>query len=151
MLYKLTYVSHATKPFSKQEFEALARFAKHNNESQQISGALLEVDGLFIQTLEGNRTAVERLYRIIENDKRHSQATIVRSTMASSRTFTHWAMGCFRLPPAQAPRDIFMRDSLGRLRAKPESLAKIDALFDRFYREHRIAGGSQCFEELTAA
>lgn len=93
MIYRLVYVSAATVKFGKPELLALLNKARDNNQGLGISGLLLFRDGDFLQMLEGERSAVKRLFNVIERDPRHSGTIVLLEEEAESRLFADWSMG----------------------------------------------------------
>jgi len=49
--------------------------------------------GIFLQVLEGGRTAVNRLYNRIVTDPRHSDVELLAYEEIDERRFAGWAMG----------------------------------------------------------
>lgn len=66
--------------------------ARSNNKSQQITGALLLRDDWFVQTLEGEESAVRRLFAVIESDSRHDSVSLVNTEHVADRVFARWSM-----------------------------------------------------------
>jgi hypothetical protein len=88
------YCSTATDPnFSHQDVLDLLVKARKKNESLGITGILLFHSGAFFQVLEGDREAVEDLYRIIEEDPRHRDVTRLLLEPIAERDFAEWSMG----------------------------------------------------------
>lgn len=63
------------------------------NQQSEVTGALVHDDLWFIQTLEGERAAVEATFDRIEADRRHRNARIVSKAVVQSRLFPSWSMG----------------------------------------------------------
>ena len=60
-------------------------------------------EGIFLQVLEGGRSAVNKLYHRIASDSRHSDVELLFYEEIGERTFAGWAMGqvnMSRLNPA---------------------------------------------------
>ena len=66
--------------------------ARSNNKQTGITGALLVTDRWFVQALEGDETAVQRLYEHIRGDARHDEVTVIESAAVDGRVFSRWAM-----------------------------------------------------------
>jgi hypothetical protein len=92
-MYYLTYVSSASRPFTKQELVDLLTHARANNSKRDITGMLLYKDGNFIQILEGQKDVVENLYARISRDPRHHDMIILDQGVTSARQFRDWSMG----------------------------------------------------------
>ncbi len=92
-MYYIVYVSAATEPFSKPALLELLNKARQNNQRLDITGLLLYKDGDFIQLLEGERTAVEALFKTISTDPRHAGTIVLIEGETDKRLFTDWSMG----------------------------------------------------------
>ena len=66
--------------------------ARANNKQTGITGALLVTDHWFVQALEGDEPAVQRLYAHIRGDARHDEVTVIESAVVDERVFSRWAM-----------------------------------------------------------
>ncbi|MBT9597854.1 MAG: BLUF domain-containing protein [Vitreoscilla sp.] len=97
MLVRLMYASRAAKPMDPEELAAILRQCRLENPKQGITGLLCNSDGLFLQVLEGGRTAVNRLYNRIVADPRHTDVTLLNYEEIGERRFAGWAMGQVQL------------------------------------------------------
>ena len=70
-----------------------------NNREVAITGLLLAHQGWFVQALEGPADAVEETYTRILRDSRHSNVTIL-STSVGRRNFPGWNMCARRISRA---------------------------------------------------
>lgn len=103
MLVRLMYASRAVPSIDHDELNAILRQSKHNNPQHGITGLLCFSGGIFIQTLEGGRSAVNRLYGRITADPRHTDVVLLSYDEIGERRFAGWAMGqvnMARLNPA---------------------------------------------------
>ncbi|HJV72239.1 BLUF domain-containing protein [Ideonella sp.] len=103
MLVRLMYASRAAKPLDPEELVHIVRQSRHQNPLHGITGVLCTSGELFIQVLEGGRTAVNRLYNRIVCDARHTDVTLLSYEEIGERRFAGWAMGqvnLARLNPA---------------------------------------------------
>lgn len=71
MYERLIYVSRAQVPVTPQLLYELGRVAHNRNSHFGISGALLMLDGFFIQVLEGEPFRVRERFEVIVHDRRH--------------------------------------------------------------------------------
>ena len=92
-LYHIVYVSDATRPFGRQELQALLSRSRENNQRAGITGILLHKADRFAQVLEGEETAVRRLYDTISRDDRHHRVAILEQGPVARRDFPDWSMG----------------------------------------------------------
>ncbi len=103
MLVRLMYASRAVEAVGAEELQAILRQSKHNNPAHGITGLLCYSGGVFIQAIEGGRSAVSRLYNQIAADPRHSDVVLLSYEEIGERRFAGWAMGqvnMARLNPA---------------------------------------------------
>ena len=103
MLVRLMYVSRAVPAVDQEELLSILRKSKTNNPALGITGVLCFSEGIFLQALEGGRSAVNRLYNCIASDHRHTQVELLRYEEIGERRFAGWAMGqvnMSRLNPA---------------------------------------------------
>ncbi|WP_374568737.1 BLUF domain-containing protein [Ideonella sp.] len=103
MLVRLMYASRAAKPLDPEELAQILRQSRATNPKLGITGVLCSSGELFIQVLEGGRTAVNRLYNQIVTDSRHTEVTLLSYEEIDERRFAGWAMGqvnMARLNPA---------------------------------------------------
>ncbi len=71
---------------------ALAEDAARRNAGRGLGGALLWIDGEFVQVLEGPLDALEQTFEAICRDRRHRNLRLVDFAPASERAFPDWAM-----------------------------------------------------------
>jgi len=103
MLVRLMYVSRAVPALDQEELHAILRRSKANNPELGVTGVLCLSQGIFVQVLEGGRSAVNRLYNRIITDPRHTQVELLGYEEIGERHFAGWAMGqvnMARLNPA---------------------------------------------------
>ncbi|NRF66200.1 BLUF domain-containing protein [Aquincola sp. S2] len=93
MLVRLMYASRAVPTLDQDELHNILRQSKHNNPQHGITGLLCYSSGIFIQALEGGRSAVSRLYGRIAADPRHGELILLNYEEIGERRFAGWAMG----------------------------------------------------------
>ena len=93
MLVRLMYASRAVAAFDHEELHAILRQSRRNNPALGVTGVLCWSQGLFLQVLEGGRSAVNRLYNRIAADARHGQVELLHYEEIQERRFAGWAMG----------------------------------------------------------
>ena len=93
MLVRLLYASRATSPIVPEALAAILRQSKTNNPQHGITGVLCCSDDMFLQVLEGGRTAVNRLYNRIATDPRHKDVELLSYQQIGERHFAGWSMG----------------------------------------------------------
>jgi len=93
MLVRLLYASRAATAVDQDELHALLRHCKSENPKHGITGVLCFADRVFLQALEGGRSAVNQLYRSIVHDARHNNVELLSYEEIAERRFAGWAMG----------------------------------------------------------
>jgi hypothetical protein len=92
-LQTLTYVSSATALFDTGALYALLDQSRQNNVVHGITGLLLYADGTFMQTIEGARLDIDRLFANIVRDPRHHGVIKLIHDDLDARLFPAWSMG----------------------------------------------------------
>ena len=93
MLVRLMYASRAVPTVNQDELVAILRKSKANNPAIGVTGVLCFSEGIFLQALEGGRSAVNQLYNRIVSDPRHSQVELLCYEEIGERRFAGWSMG----------------------------------------------------------
>jgi len=93
MLVRLMYASRAVSTVDQEELLAILRKSKADNPAEGITGVLCFSGGIFLQVLEGGRSAVNRLYNQIVADPRHTQVELLLYQEIGERRFAGWSMG----------------------------------------------------------
>ena len=74
------------------EYEKLMATCLRNNPKQDITGVLISHSGWFLQVLEGTAVSVNSLFKVIEEDPRHSDFLLLRFNAIATRDFSDWSM-----------------------------------------------------------
>jgi hypothetical protein len=93
MLVRLMYASRAVASVNQEELVAILRKSKANNPAVGVTGVLCFGEGIFLQVLEGGRSAVNKLYNRIAADSRHSDVELLCYEEIGERKFAGWSMG----------------------------------------------------------
>jgi hypothetical protein len=93
MLVRLMYASRAAAEIDHETLTAILRRSKAHNPGLGITGVLCFSEGIFLQVLEGGRSAVNALYNRIVVDDRHSQVELLGYEEIGERRFAGWSMG----------------------------------------------------------
>jgi len=91
-LFRMAYVSAASKPFGKAELRSLLKQASERNAQAGATGMLLYKDGRFMQILEGPKAAVKTTFGRISKDPRHHGIIVILKESAEERHFPGWPM-----------------------------------------------------------
>ncbi|MDE0969900.1 MAG: BLUF domain-containing protein [Octadecabacter sp.] len=92
-LSQLIYVSHTQEDTTLEDILSILKISRYNNSRDNISGLLIYDKEIFLQALEGDRSAVERCYERIIRDARHGAPYIVWQGDLKKRLFPMWSMG----------------------------------------------------------
>lgn len=93
MLRQLVYISSVKGPAAAIDPEAILQASRRNNARAGVTGLLYYDGRRFLQALEGEVAAVERVYRHIAADSRHHALVILSDRTVDAREFGDWAMG----------------------------------------------------------
>lgn len=95
----IVYASWCERPPSMEAVLAILKTARANNRLHGIVGALLLVDSVFLQVLEGPADAVDRLMANIRRDRRHDGVVALLEEVHGQQPpmFGDWSMGFCRL------------------------------------------------------
>ncbi len=93
MLVRLMYASRAVPAIDHEELVTILRQSKAHNPSIGVTGVLCFSGGIFLQVLEGGRSAVNRLYNRIAADPRHTDVELLLYEEIGERRFASWSMG----------------------------------------------------------
>jgi hypothetical protein len=92
MLYHMVYSSQATRPMSAADLEQILTDARVGNEARNVTGALIHVDGVFVQVLEGEEDVLRALMANIARDTRHHGVKVFYESAIAERAFASWRM-----------------------------------------------------------
>lgn len=91
-LIQLVYVSEGLPGMPWEQLRRILLEANASNARRSITGLLCYGSGLFLQVLEGEREAVNALYRSIQQDPRHAHCQLLRVDDIRTRDFAEWSM-----------------------------------------------------------
>ena len=92
MPHQIMYSSQATEPMTVTGLEAILTDARTGNEARDVTGALVYVDGVFFQIIEGDKDVVHKLMASIASDSRHHSVKIFYEAEVNVRAFESWSM-----------------------------------------------------------
>lgn len=92
MLVRLLYASRAISP-SQEALEAILVQARQNNAALGITGVLCCGADVYLQAIEGSRSAVSRLFGQVQADPRHRHVELLQFEEIEQRRFAGWSMG----------------------------------------------------------
>ncbi len=101
MPYQIMYSSQATAPMTVQGLEQILADARAGNQARDVTGALVYVDGVFFQILEGEEAVVRKLMASIAADSRHHAVKVFYEAEVDARAFGSWSMAYLSPTPGQ--------------------------------------------------
>ena len=95
MLVRLMYASRAAAAVDEEELVAILRQSKAKNPALGLTGVLCACfsERIFLQVIEGGRSAVNALYNRIVADPRHTGVELLSYAEIAERAFAGWSMG----------------------------------------------------------
>jgi hypothetical protein len=93
MLVRLLYVSRLADSSKNESIEQIVSESRSKNPSNGITGILCYGGGIFLQAIEGGRSAVSELYNHISKDGRHKDVVLLHFEEITERRFGGWTMG----------------------------------------------------------
>ena len=91
MLIRTIYVSRSNSPMPL-EIKDILFASRRNNPVLGIGGAMCFLDGVYLQFLEGEATAVDALHQKIEKDPRHTEVKMLVHEPIAQRGYPNWSM-----------------------------------------------------------
>jgi len=101
MLVRLLYASRAIDT-SPSAIDAILSQSRQFNPSSGITGILCYGGGIFLQAIEGGRSAISELYGHIQRDARHKDVELLQYEEISERRFAGWTMGAVNISKINA-------------------------------------------------
>jgi hypothetical protein len=101
MLVRLLYASRAIDT-SPAAIDAILSQSRQYNPSSGITGILCYGGGIFLQAIEGGRTAISELYGHIQRDTRHKDVELLQYEEIAERRFAGWTMGAVNISKINA-------------------------------------------------
>jgi hypothetical protein len=92
MLVRLLYASRAVDK-NPEAIEAILVQSRQFNPASGITGILCYGGGIFLQAIEGGRSAISELYGHIQRDARHKDVVLLQYQEITERRFGGWTMG----------------------------------------------------------
>lgn len=96
MLVRLLYASRAVDS-SADAIAGILAHSRQYNPASGITGILCYGGGIFLQAIEGGRSAVSELYGHIQKDPRHKDVVLLDFEEITERRFGGWTMGTVNL------------------------------------------------------
>jgi len=134
MIHRLLYVSTADPDLDQAGLDRIIKTAQPRNAALEITGLLVYTGAHFMQLLEGPKDAVEAVFEMICEDKRHSAVARLIAEPARERSCPDWAMAlCLVNAPDNGARHVFTVDDETLMCFLPEKMAPdLRVLFQSF-------------------
>lgn len=133
-MYRIMYMSSATRTISDEELEELLRKAKIKNKQEDLTGLLIVKGRTFLQCLEGEKEKVLKVYNRILEDERHENVIELIEEDTETRLFPTWKMGYRNLKSLDDIKSKKIKEilSVKDLDIKKEDIAEIIENFVSF-------------------
>ena len=97
MLIRLLYVSKPVGPITTYVTTSILEVSSVNNKKTDITGVLCQGSGIFLQVIEGQRSAINALFSRIMADTRHKNVEILSMEEIEKRRYGLWSMALVQL------------------------------------------------------
>ena len=97
MLIRLLYVSTPVGPITTYVTTSILEVSSVNNKKTDITGVLCQGSGIFLQVIEGQRSAINALFSRIMADTRHKNVEILSMEEIEQRRYGLWSMALVQL------------------------------------------------------
>jgi hypothetical protein len=131
MPYQIMYSSQATKPMTVAGLEAILEDARTGNEAHDVTGALVYVDGVFFQIIEGDKDVVRKLMASIASDARHHSVKVFHEAEVDARAFESWRMAYLSATAEQLsqwaglPGTVTLKELVADINRSPQRVPRI--------------------------
>ena len=141
-VYQVLYVSSANEGLDEESLLEILKHARIKNEINGITGLLLYADHSIIQLLEGDVDSVEKTFRSISADPRHTGIIKLIAEFTDQRDFADWSMG-FKSVDSKALNDVDgFNDLLEKRPLESDALetvsSKVRTLVNTFRKTARV-------------
>lgn len=124
-LARIMYYS-TVNPAVPPDLRALLAVSHKNNLRNGITGFLFFNTTYFLQVIEGERAVVNKLYRLISTDHRHTNLVLIGASDIAERAFPAWLMG-LREGMSSTTKDAFIK-AIGSLDFDPSTISADEML-----------------------
>ena len=97
MLIRLLYVSKPVGPITTYVTTSILEVSSINNKKTDITGVLCQGSGIYLQVIEGQRSAISALFSRIMADTRHNNVEILSVEEIEQRRYGQWSMALVQL------------------------------------------------------
>ncbi len=141
MIHRLLYVSTADPAMKADTLQRLVETAARRNAALDITGLLVFTGTHFMQLLEGPKDAVEAVFDMICQDRRHSAIARLIAEPVPQRSCPDWSMALRVIDAANdGPNHVFIVDDETLEDFLPKAMAPdLRVLFQSFNTIKRAA------------
>ena len=113
------------------DLEKILTDARAGNQARNVTGALVYVDGVFFQILEGDKAVVRNLMANIASDTRHQSVKVFYEAQVDVRAFESWSMAYLGPTPqemstwAGLPATATVEEVLAHVNRDPDRVPRI--------------------------
>jgi len=131
MPYQMMYSSQAARPMTVAGLEEILLDARTGNDARNVTGALVHVDGVFFQILEGEKDVVKALMTSIASDSRHHSVKVFYESEVDARAFQNWRMAYLSASAGQMsqwaglPGTVGVKELLADINRNPHRVPRI--------------------------
>ena len=97
MLVRLLYVSKPVGPITTYVTTSILEVSRANNKKTGVTGVLCQGSGIYLQVIEGQRSAISALFSRIMADSRHNTVEIISMEEIEQRRYGQWSMALVQL------------------------------------------------------
>lgn len=133
-MYRIMYMSTATRNIPDEELEELLTKARIKNKERELTGLLIVKGRVFLQCLEGEKENVLEIYNTILKDERHENVIDLTEEDIKTRLFPSWQMGYRNLKSLEDIKSKKLKEilSVDDLNIKKEDISEIIENFISF-------------------
>lgn len=92
MLVRLLYASRPAQQSANSLVDDILKSCRENNPQHGITGVLCFSEQAFLQLIEGDRVAINRVYGQIVQDQRHTDVSLLHYEEINERIFGSWTI-----------------------------------------------------------
>lgn len=126
MLKQLVYYSIANQIISDKIITDIVETSRKHNSSKEITGCLLYYDNVFLQLIEGKQENIDKLYKKILKDQRHSNITLIAEDFVTDRMYPNWSMAYHKFRANQLDKKRFKEEVIFFCDSIPKKSEAID-------------------------
>jgi hypothetical protein len=134
MIQQIVYYSISDTLIDEKTITDILEPSRVNNSKKNITGCLLYHDKVFLQLLEGEQKEVEKLYKTIKKDIRHSNVTLIIEEDINKRMFPGWSMAFHEFDKSNSSLEKFVNSIDFFSKSVPKKTEAID-LFWRMAKQ----------------